>query len=179
MKTIITLLPTRLLILCVLLCSTQAGAKTLQGTLPDFTLPSLQGNNLRLHELRGQVVMLNFWATWCGPCRQEMPVLEQLYQKYKKAGFTILAVNVENSNNPRKRTEIEDFVNSKNLSYPILYDSQKTLVSLLEKNFLGKNMGMPTTVFVDRNGNARFLHEAYKPGDETKYRKLIKTLIRE
>ncbi|MBX2810026.1 MAG: TlpA family protein disulfide reductase [Cellvibrionaceae bacterium] len=165
--------------LCGIFFSALLQAKDLSGKMPDFTLPSLQGNNLRLQELRGQVVMLNFWATWCGPCRQEMPVLENLYQKYKRAGFTVLAVNIENSQDARKRSEIEAFVSSKALSYPILYDKQKQLVDIIEKQFLGKNMGMPTTVFIDRGGNARFLHEAYKPGDEKKYRNMIKTLIRE
>ena len=60
---------------------------------PDFTLPSLDGPNLRLQEQRGQVVMINFWATWCGPCRVEMPHLARLYDKYRGSGFTVLAVN--------------------------------------------------------------------------------------
>lgn len=154
-------------------------AKELKGKMPDFTLPSVAGKNIRLDELKGEVVMLNFWATWCGPCRQEMPVMEELYKKYKKAGFTILAVNVENSDNQRKKTEIEKFVAEKGLSYPVLYDNKKTVVSVLEQEFLKKDMGMPTTVFLDRDGNARFLHEAYKPGDEAGYRKIIKTLIKE
>jgi len=156
-----------------------AQAKDISGKMPDFTLDSSTGKNVRLEELRGQVVMLNFWATWCGPCRQEMPALEALYSRYSKAGFTILGINVENSKVESKRSEIEKFVRSKNLSFPILYDNEKSVTTILEQQFLGKNMGMPTTVFLDRSGNARFLHEAYKPGDEAKYRKMIKTLLRE
>ncbi len=154
-------------------------AKEISGKMPDFTLASSAGNNVRLDELKGQVVMMNFWATWCGPCRQEMPALEALYKRYKKAGFTILGINIENSANTNKRTEIEKFVSEKNLSFPILYDNKKVVTTTLEKQFLKKNMGMPTTVFLDRSGNARFLHEAYKPGDEKKYKKMIKTLLRE
>lgn len=154
-------------------------AKEISGLMPDFTLDSSSGKNIRLEELRGQVVMLNFWATWCGPCRQEMPALEALYSRYGKAGFTILGINVENSKVVSKRTEIEKFVNEKNLTFPILYDNEKSVTTILEQQFLGKNMGMPTTVFLDRSGNARFLHEAYKPGDEAKYKKMIKTLLRE
>lgn len=154
-------------------------AKEISGKMPDFTLDSSSGKNVRLEELRGQVVMLNFWATWCGPCRQEMPALEALYSRYSKAGFTILGINIENSKVVSKRTEIEKFVNEKNLTFPILYDDEKNVTTILEQQFLGKNMGMPTTVFLDRSGNARFLHEAYKPGDERKYKKMIKTLLRE
>jgi len=156
-----------------------AQAKEISGKMPDFTLDSSNGKNVRLEELRGQVVMLNFWATWCGPCRQEMPALEALYSRYGKAGFTILGINIENSKVISKRTEIEKFVNEKNLTFPILYDNEKSVTTILEQQFLGKNMGMPTTVFLDRSGNARFLHEAYKPGDERKYKKMIKTLLRE
>ena len=62
---------------------------------PDFTLRTLDGQNLRLHEQRGQVVLVNFWATWCGPCRQEMPHLNKLYDKYRASGFVLLGVNVD------------------------------------------------------------------------------------
>ena len=155
-------------------------AKELSGkTMPDFTLGSVEGKNVRLEELRGQVVMMNFWATWCGPCRQEMPALEALYKRYHKAGFTILGINIENSNNASKKSEIDRFTKEKNLTFPILYDNQKQVTKTLEKEFLKKNMAMPTTVFLDRSGKARFLHEAYKPGDEVKYKKVIKTLLKE
>ena len=170
----------RLITVCLaLIISISALAKDISGEMPDFTLESNSGKNVRLNELRGEVVMLNFWATWCGPCRQEMPELEKLYSRYKKAGFTILAVNVEDSRNPKTKEKIEKFVVDSNLSYPVLYDSQKEVVTVLEDQFLRKNMAMPTTVFLDRDGNTRFLHEAYKPGDEDKYKTIIKTLIRE
>ena len=169
-------------LLTLLLAIVTAGnvyAKELNGQMPDFTLASSQGKNIRLEELRGQVVMMNFWATWCGPCRQEMPELEKLYQRYSKAGFTILGINVENSNDNNKRQQIEQFVNEKNLSFPVLYDNDKKVTTIIEQQFLKKNMGMPTTVFLDRSGNARFYHEAYKPGDEAKYKAMIKDLLRE
>lgn len=162
-----------------LVITVTAQAKDISGQMPDFTLNSVKGENVRLEELRGQVVMMNFWATWCGPCRQEMPALETLYKRYGKAGFTILGINNENSKNAAKKSEIDKFVAEKNLTFPILYDNQKKVTNILEKQFLGKNMGMPTTVFLDRNGNARFLHEAYKPGNEAKYKKMIKKLLRE
>src|SRR5512143_3367182 len=62
---------------------------------PDFTLRTLDGQKLRLGEQRGRVVMVNFWATWCGPCRQEMPHLNKLYEKYRSSGFVLLGVNVD------------------------------------------------------------------------------------
>jgi thiol-disulfide isomerase/thioredoxin len=176
MKTLTTIIGSLLISLSI---STVAQAKELTGKMPDFTLAQAEGPNIRLDELKGQVVMMNFWATWCGPCRQEMPELEALYKRYNKAGFTILGINIENSNNAVKRKEIEDFITEKTLSFPILYDYQKVVTTTIEKKFLKKKMGLPTTVFLDRSGNARFYHEAYKPGDEKTYKKIIKVLLRE
>jgi len=62
---------------------------------PDFALKSSTGQNLRLSEYRGDVVMINFWATWCGPCRQEMPLLDELYSRYQRVGFNLLGVNID------------------------------------------------------------------------------------
>ena len=70
-----------------------AFAATIAGPAPGFTLKSREGKTVSLADYKGQVVMVNFWATWCGPCRQEMPLLEQIYEKYHGLGFTLLGVN--------------------------------------------------------------------------------------
>src|ERR1700722_8392398 len=77
--------------------ATAAAASTIApgAAAPAFQLTSSANASLALSDLKGQVVLINFWASWCGPCRQEMPVLDQLYKKYKAAGFTLLGVNVE------------------------------------------------------------------------------------
>ena len=90
-----------ILALCVGLMS-PVWAKAVQTPAPDFTLKSQKGDNLKLSELRGKVILINFWASWCGPCRQEMPVLDELYRHYRSLDFTILGVNVEqNSDDAR------------------------------------------------------------------------------
>jgi thiol-disulfide isomerase/thioredoxin len=134
----------------------------------DFTLDSNQGENLRLENFRGQVVMLNFWASWCGPCRQEMPIMDSLYQQYKDLGFTVLAVNVD-----ANRDEADRFLDAVPVSFPILYDTQSRVSKLYQVD------AMPTTVMIDRDGNARYLHRGYQPGYEDDYRKQVKALVRE
>ena len=146
-----------------------ASQKTQDGSAaPDFTLKSRIGKNLRLSDYRGQVVMLNFWASWCGPCRQEMPILEQMYKRYKKLGFVILGVNTEQDSG-----KANAYLRDIKVSFPILYDSTSKVSQLYN------NKAMPTTIMIDRNGKMRFMHEGYKPGYEKDYKKQIKKLIRE
>jgi thiol-disulfide isomerase/thioredoxin len=88
----------------LLFCTPMLAAGTLQGTAaPDFALGGLSGPNMRLSEHRGEVVMLNFWATWCGPCRQEMPLLEEIHGRYRDAGFTVIGVNVDGESDRARR----------------------------------------------------------------------------
>ncbi|MEM9384359.1 MAG: TlpA disulfide reductase family protein [Pseudomonadota bacterium] len=135
---------------------------------PDFTLRSLGGDNVRLSELRGQVVMINFWASWCGPCRQEMPLLEALYQRYNPLGFELLGVNVEQDVDDAKR-----WLADTSVSFPVLLDPTNQLTKMYQVK------AMPSTILVDRDGNVRHLHKGYKPGDENTYQDLVRSLIRE
>jgi thiol-disulfide isomerase/thioredoxin len=160
----------RLLTACLisLMCISLAGAATVKGPAPNFTLKSMGGNNLKLSEMTGNVVLINFWASWCGPCREEMPLLNALHKKYQPLGFTVLGVNVEENVDGAR-----SFLKNVPVDFPILLDNTNEV----SKRY--KVVAMPTTVVVDRDGNMRFLHEGYKPGDEKKYRQMIKKLIRE
>ncbi|MGK0498779.1 MAG: peroxiredoxin [Oceanicoccus sp.] len=135
---------------------------------PDFTLKSNQGSNLRLSEYRGQVVLINFWASWCGPCRQEMPLLDEMQKKYSRLGFTILGINVD-----KDPAAADKILRDIPVSFPVLYDS----LGEVSQNY--NVSAMPTTIIVDRDGNMRYLHKGFKPGYEEKYIANIKTLIRE
>ena len=153
----------------ILAClSPLAGAEAINVPAPDFTLESRSGENLRLEDHRGEVVMLNFWASWCGPCRQEMPLMDELYSQYKDLGFTILAVNVDEN-----REEAHRFLDKVPVNYPILYDPGSSVSELYEVQ------AMPTTVMIDRDGNARYLHYGYQPGYEDEYEQQIRALVRE
>jgi thiol-disulfide isomerase/thioredoxin len=151
-----------------MLVTSSALAKDMTGAAPDFTLKSISGENLKLSEFRGDVILINFWASWCGPCRQEMPLLDQLYQRYSPVGFTILGINVEeNSDQARK------LLQEVPVSFPILFDTQNSVSKLYNL------VGMPSTMIVDRDGNIRYQNVAYLPGYEKKYEEQIKELIRE
>lgn len=143
-------------------------AEVLEGMAPDFTLKSRSGENMKLSEFRGDVVMINFWASWCAPCRQEMPLLEEMYKKYGDLGFVLLGVNVEEDS-----SKANDLLREISVSFPILYDNKNEVTKLY------KVVTMPSTVMVDRDGKARYLHRGYLPGYEAEYIKQIKELIKE
>ncbi|ONF45296.1 redoxin [Marinobacter lutaoensis] len=145
-----------------------AVAEAIHTPAPDFTLASREGGNVRLEDHRGEVVMVNFWASWCGPCRQEMPLMNALYHKYRDLGFTILAVNVDED-----RAAAQRFLDAVPVDYPILYDPDSTVSERYEVQ------AMPTTVMVDRDGNARYVHYGYQPGYEDAYEQQIRELVRE
>ena len=148
--------------------ATYAASEQISGKAPNFTLKSRSGKNIKLSELRGEVVMLNFWASWCGPCRQEMPLLEKIHKKYKRLGFTLLGVNVEENS-----TDAKNYLKDVKVTFPILFDKTQKTSKLYDVS------AMPTTILIDRNGNKRFLHKGYKPGYENDYKKQIKKLLRE
>lgn len=148
--------------------SAPAAAVTVQDSAPDFTLKSLEGANLRLEEYRGQVVLINFWASWCGPCRQEMPLLDRLHQRYEDTGFAVLGINVEGEAAPA-----QELIDRIPVTFPVLIDEGQLVSELYRLE------AMPSTVVVDRDGVVRYIHRGYKPGDEAKYVEVVKSLIRE
>ncbi|ACE86254.1 TlpA family protein disulfide reductase [Cellvibrio japonicus] len=150
-----------------LVASLMVGAANAQPA-PDFTLQSSTGENVRLAEQRGKVVMLNFWASWCGPCRQEMPLLDAMYKRYSAAGFVLYGVNVEEDN-----TDAKKLIKELGVDLPVLYDPESKASSLYKVD------AMPTTVLIDKKGQIRYVNRGYKPGDENKYRDQIRELIKE
>ena len=134
---------------------------------PDFTLRTMDGPNLRLQEQRGRVVLVNFWATWCGPCRQEMPHLNRLYEKYRASGFVMLGVNVDDDS--RNAAEVAAKLG---LKFPVLLDTDKRVSKLYALET------MPSTVLIDRDGRIQYLHRGYVTGYEDTYEKQIRELLK-
>jgi peroxiredoxin len=154
----------------MLLASAGAALATVQpaAAAPDFTLRSLDGPNLRLSEQRGRVVLVNFWATWCGPCRQEMPHLNQLYDKYRDSGFVLLGVNIDD--HARAAAELSAKLG---LKFPVLLDTDKSVTRRYALD------SMPGTVLIDRDGKVRHVHKGYREGVEATYDAQIRALVKE
>ncbi|NNC55433.1 MAG: TlpA family protein disulfide reductase [Pseudomonadales bacterium] len=152
----------------LLMASMQVHSESTGTEAPDFTLKSNSGENLRLAEQRGDVVLLNFWASWCGPCRQEMPHLNELQARYEAIRLKVYGVNVDESSK-----EAERAIKSLKIAFPVLFDNSNTVAKLFDID------AMPTTVIIDKNGNMRHLHRGYKSGYEKTYDKQVVSLIRE
>ncbi len=152
-----------------ILAATSLASSGMEGQVaPDFALKSTTGENLRLSEYRGDVVMINFWATWCGPCRQEMPLLDELYARYHRVGFNLLGVNIDDDTTRALR-----MVEELDLHFPVVFDTRKEVSRLYNVE------AMPATILVDREGKIRHVHHGYKPGYEDKYLDQIRALLRE
>jgi thiol-disulfide isomerase/thioredoxin len=135
---------------------------------PAFNLGSNSGKPVALADLKGQVVLVNFWASWCGPCRTEMPILEQINKKYKAMGVTLVGINVEPNS-----ADAQKWLQATPVSFPILFDKDSTVSKLYQVE------GMPNTVILDRKGNVRYIHRGYTPGAENEYMDQLRALIRE
>src|SRR5574337_1123153 len=135
---------------------------------PDFALKTLDGNAVRLSEFRGKkVVLINFWATWCPPCRLEMPAIQQIYAEYKDKGFEVLAVNIESD----AKQEIGDFVKELRLTFPILLDPNMKIT----RKF--RVIGLPVSVLIDRQGIVRAKEIGYHDWTTRTSRKLVEGLL--
>jgi len=139
-----------------------------QNPTPDFVLPDPAGKKVSLKDFRGKLVMLNFWATWCAPCREEMPTMERLYQEFKNKGFVILAVDVKDN-----KKDALAFIKELKLTFPVVFDPEGAV------GLLYGAWGLPATYLIGLKGEglARMWGPAdwYSPGA----RELIKALLNE
>jgi peroxiredoxin len=131
---------------------------------PDFTLPKLGDGSVSLSDLRGRVVLVNFWATWCKPCEEEMPSMEQLYRRLQPRGFEMVAISVDDTTDP-----IDEFVERMSITFPIALDPGQKTARLYQTT------GFPESLLVDRNG---VVVERYVgPRDWSIYRERIERLM--
>ena len=129
----------------------------------DFTLTDLQGKSWNLRNLRGKVVLVNFWATWCPPCRKEMPDLEMLYNKFKDQGFVVLAISDEES------AKVAPFISERKISYPVLLDPGRKvndafIVDGIPKSFVYNREGKMVAQSIDMRTQKQFLQMLAQAG---------------
>lgn len=111
-------------------------------TLPEYSAMNLDGTKFELARQRGSVVLLNLWATWCGPCRYEIPELQRIHDAYASRGFAVVGISVDESG----VESVRDFVREQKMAYPVVLDPQGTLANMLQTSVL------PTSILLDRNG---------------------------
>lgn len=139
----------------------EAGAKP-----PEIGLKDFSGKPVSLASLKGKVVLVDFWATWCAPCKEELPVLQKLYAKYRKQGFVVVAVSVDkDAKNARK------FAKKLGLSFPVVHDAGHKVSGAY------KPPKMPSSYVIDRKGIVRHVHAGYRSEDAAKFEKEIKALL--
>ncbi|NOX37462.1 MAG: TlpA family protein disulfide reductase [Calditrichaeota bacterium] len=132
---------------------------------PDFALEDHQGNIVRLADFRGKVTIINFWATWCGPCREEIPGFVRLYDRYKDDGLAIIGISLD-----RPGWEVvRPFMEKYNINYPIVLGNQKVVLDY------GGIQAIPTTFIVNRQGHIVDRIIGYRP--EAFFEKRIKELL--
>ncbi len=137
-------------------------------TTPDFTLDTLNGGQLTLSELRGQPVMLNLWASWCLPCREEMPTIEKIYQDYD-GSLVVIGLNLTSQDS---ETDVKAFVQELGLTFPIVLDRDGSVVARYQL------LGLPSTFFIDPSGIIRSVIVG-GPMSETTIRSNIQELFQE
>ena len=136
---------------------------------PEFSLPILdQEESIKLSDMKGKVVYLDFWASWCGPCAVSLPELEKIRSRFHSQGFEVIAVNLDQSLDDARR-----FLKDKKITYPILIDQMQITP---ERYGVA---GMPTAFLIDRDGQVRETHTGFKESDVDKITKLIRHLLEE
>jgi len=135
---------------------------------PDFTVKSLTGKNIKLSELRGRVVLINFWATWCVPCKEELPFFNSLYSKYKRVGLEVLGVNID-----KVSSQATGMSETLGLSFPVLLDPSGKVSGLY------RIRSMPTTFVVAKDGTIRHVHWGFGPAEPRRYDEEIRNLLKE
>jgi peroxiredoxin len=155
--------------LAALICSAAVAVDAEpDGKAPDFVLKSTDGPNLRLSEYRGQVVMLTFWASWCGACRTQLQSFEELHESYANVGFEVLAVSLDS-----KMSQAREAAESLNLAFPILYDAGGEVGELYEVDDL------PLVVLIDRDGRVREVAEGSERANTDQIAEKLRALLRE
>lgn len=135
---------------------------------PEIGLHDLQGKPVRVSDLRGRVVLVDFWASWCAPCREELPVLETLYRKFRDKGLVVIAVGLD-----KEAANLAKFLRATPLSFPVVHDADGAVANRYAPP------KMPSSFLIDRKGLVRHLHAGFKASDKTLLERQIAALLAE
>lgn len=146
-------------------------ARALGELAPDFSLRDVDGRSLSLKSYAGNVVLVNFWATWCAPCQVEHKHLQAMYQELGPRGFVVLAVSADDA---RTQSQVKPLIKRNGYTFPVLLDTSTTVVSQYNPT-----KTLPYNVLIDRAGRIRYVHQGYNPGDEKGLRAEVEALLAE
>jgi peroxiredoxin len=135
---------------------------------PEIGLRSLDGDTIRMRDLRGKVVIVDFWASWCQPCREEMPVLNRLYDRYKEQGLVVVGVSQDT-----RPQNARGFLRRTRVDFPIVIDDDHEVAGRYSPP------RMPSSYIVDRRGVVRHVHEGFRSGDERTLEQQVRRLLRQ
>lgn len=158
-----------IMLAALMLASATPLARALEvGTAPpDFSLTTLDGKKVSLASLRGKVVIVDFWASWCAPCKEEMPVLESLYKRFGSKGLVVVGVSVDND-----RKNAKTFIDGMKVSFPIVHDADKSVAGKF------KPPRMPTSYVIDKAGKVRFVHAGFRKDDAKELEEQVVSLLK-
>jgi len=152
----------------MLLTASSARALTPGDAPPAIDMPDQTEEKVEFAALKGKVVIVDFWASWCGPCTKEMPVLEALHVKYAAQGLVIVGVNIDSSSK-----KMNKFLKNTPVSFRIVHDRKLVVANRYEPET------MPTSYFIGRDGTVRYIHEGFQKGDARALEERVKALLAE
>ena len=149
-----------------LLVTLTAAALSVGSRAPEIGINDLHGRPIRMSALRGKVVVVDFWASWCEPCREEFPVLERLYRAHRARGLVVVGVSVDNA-----APNIQRFLRRTPASFPIVHDARHSVADRY------RPPRMPSSYIIDRRGIVRFVHAGFRAGDAARMEREIRSLL--
>lgn len=135
----------------------------------DFTLRDVTGKTVSLSDYKGKVIILSFWATWCQPCKEEMPHLDKMYKELGDEGLQVLSVSFDDA---RMRSKVISYVRQRGFSFPVVMDPDSKAIGMYNPSKTA-----PWTVIIDRNFEVAQIHSGFQPGDEEKLREEVVELL--
>ena len=136
---------------------------------PDFSLRDISGKQVSLEDYKGKVVLINFWATWCGPCQTEMPHLQKMYVDLEEKGFVVLSISVDDARNASK---VKPLIKRNGYTFPVLLDKDSSVA-----NQYNPESVLPYNVLVDKDGKVLWRKASYAPGEEIELRHKVEEAL--